>query len=503
MRTHTIMLSYRPVSGTKYVTMIGALLWLLVVVGTSSVTAQEGQSCKWDDGNCFDDPHMKPMTVDLGNGQDTFWAYVPPDVSTFYQKDPGSKSAVKPRFIGQFAKFVNLSPKVIRIYWDAGKDQDELYIAEVVAFNAAGTACSPGHKFLVREKGNEGSLLDEFVVIPETSIYVYDPFKEDPDGLIKLNKGEMELYNLQKNNIEFGKKYLEFTGHEWLSLYPRRHPPRHYMWPADYFGQEHIVETPETHIVSIPPKHKMGTIVVGSDQVNPQKFQEYRSGESMNMTLTVLSCSPRVFEIKNFLSKTEVDHIMELATGMTLHTSTTKAGVDGEAREDKATRTSKNTWVKRERSPIVDIVYRRAAALLNVDEALMRTRNVNERPDFASKSSMAEQLQLVHYDVGQQYTPHHDFALPSIIEGQPMRFATILLYLNEGMGGGETAFPRWVNADTGNQLIVKPEIGKAVLFYSLLPDGNMDERSQHTALPVTAGEKWLTNLWFWDPEMKY
>ena len=76
-----------------------------------------------------------------------------------------------------------------------------------------------------------------------------------------------------------------------------------------------------------------------------------------------------------------------------------------------------------------------------------------------------------------------------------MRFATILLYLNEGMGGGETAFPRWVNADTGNQLIVKPEIGKAVLFYSLLPDGNMDERSQHTALPVTAGEKWLTNLW--------
>ena len=92
-------------------------------------------------------------------------------------------------------------------------------------------------------------------------------------------------------------------------------------------------------------------------------------------------------------------------------------------------------------------------------------------------------------------TPHHDFAVPSLAEGQPMRFATILFYLNEGMQGGETSFPKWHNADTGDQLAVKPETGKAVLFYSLLPDGNMDERSQHAAVPVTAGEKWLINLW--------
>jgi len=82
---------------------------------------------------------------------------------------------------------------------------------------------------------------------------------------------------------------------------------------------------------------------------------------------------------------------------MTLHTSTTKTG---EARQDTATRTSKNTWVKRERSSIAFVVYRRAADLLNVDEALMRIRQVNEYPDVASKSSMAEQLQPFHYDVG-------------------------------------------------------------------------------------------------------
>lgn len=34
-----------------------------------------------------------------------------------------------------------------------------------------------------------------------------------------------------------------------------------------------------------------------------------------------------------------------------------------------------------------------------------------------------------------------------------------------------------------------------VLFYSQLPDGNMDDFSQHAAEPVTEGEKWLINLW--------
>lgn len=55
--------------------------------------------------------------------------------------------------------------------------------------------------------------------------------------------------------------------------------------------------------------------------------------------------------------------------------------------------------------------------------------------------------------------------------------------------GGETSFPRWVNAETFKALDVKPEKGKAVLFYSQLPDGNLDDFSHHAALPVTDGEK--------------
>ena len=78
---------------------------------------------------------------------------------------------------------------------------------------------------------------------------------------------------------------------------------------------------------------------------------------------------------------------------------------------------------------------------------------------------------------------------------QPQRFATLLLYLNEPEAGGETTFPRWINAETHEALKAKPQRGKAVLFYSFLPDGNMDDLSQHSAAPVIDGEKWMINLW--------
>ena len=70
--------------------------------------------------------------------------------------------------------------------------------------------------------------------------------------------------------------------------------------------------------------------------------------------------------------------------------------------------------------------------------------------------------------------------------------------MNENLKGGETSFPRHINAETRDELKVAPKLGKAVLFYSYLPDGNLDDYSQHAAKPVFQGEKWLINLWVWD-----
>ena len=91
-------------------------------------------------------------------------------------------------------------------------------------------------------------------------------------------------------------------------------------------------------------------------------------------------------------------------------------------------------------------------------------------------------IRLVHYDPGQEYTAHHDYGFSDLGELQGARFATLLLYLNDdGLEGGETTFPRYVNAETFDKLKVTPEEGKAVLFYSQLPDGNLDDFSQHSA----------------------
>ena len=86
---------------------------------------------------------------------------------------------------------------------------------------------------------------------------------------------------------------------------------------------------------------------------------------------------------------------------------------------------------------------------------------------------------------------------------QSARYATILFYLNDDLLGGETSFPRWVNGKSFHELKVKPEVGKAILFYDQLPDGNYDDFSQHAAKPIINGEKWLINLWIWDPTYQH
>ena len=45
---------------------------------------------------------------------------------------------------------------------------------------------------------------------------------------------------------------------------------------------------------------------------------------------------------------------------------------------------------------------------------------------------------------------------------------------------------------------VKPEKGKVVMFYSLRPDGELDESSLHGSCAVVDGLKWGANKWMWN-----
>lgn len=462
------------------------------------------------------DPSLHEMEYDIGYGKQTTLVYIEPDLNTMYNGNPPSSTKVAPKFNGLSVKFINMSPNSVRLSWEPKPGGKPSPMNKIAPFEASGTASFPTHSFIMTDPDTD-KMLKRFEVgeYPE-NIYYYDPFEVEGDAkatennLKKLSKKDRGFHQQWRDTIKFNKVYREFTGRSYLANY-LRDPPKHYMWPCEHFGQEHWVETRETHFVEMPPdsvlkqldSKEQSRVLQESDA---RALADYRvpNQSTMNMTLKALSVAPRAFEIKNFLSRVEIDHILLLAGGIKLSRSSVgDVGAGNSKAESKTTdtRTSSNAWVQRNRSPIIDSVYRRASDLMRMDEALLRKRSKEERPDWPSDGSLAEFLQLVHYDPGQEYTAHHDFGFSELSEVQGARYATLLLYLNdEGLVGGETTFPRYVNAETFDKLKVTPEEGKAVLFYSQLPDGNLDDFSQHSAEKPREGEKWLINLWVWDPK---
>ncbi|XP_038668179.1 transmembrane prolyl 4-hydroxylase [Scyliorhinus canicula] len=155
----------------------------------------------------------------------------------------------------------------------------------------------------------------------------------------------------------------------------------------------------------------------------------------------------------------------------------------------------------------------------------------------------SEPLQVVKYDQGGHYHAHHDsgpiyaetscFHTKLVANGStPLetscRYVTVLFYLNNVSGGGETAFPvadnrtydelsliqnevdlrdTRQNCDRAN-LLVKPVQGTALFWYNYLSDGEgwvgeQDEYSLHGGCVVTRGTKWIANNWInIDPDVQ-
>ena len=250
----------------------------------------------------------------------------------------------------------------------------------------------------------------------------------------------------------------------WLANFPRPLPVHHF-WPANFFGQTHNFDN-----------------------------------EGKTFQMTVASVTPRVFTIPNFLSKQECNQLLEQAKTEGLKPSTLQSGTRARQQRDKSSRSSSNTWLPRYTSEVVETIYRRAAHLLQIDESLLQ-KKANDIL-HAHEHSLAESLQVVRYKESEEYTAHHDFVYPPTFHRhQPTRFATVLLYLNDDFEGGESVFPRAANARFHEGITIKPRRGTAVLFYNMLPDGNMDDLSQHSSQPIERGEKWLANLWVWEPHI--
>jgi hypothetical protein len=225
--------------------------------------------CSLADDDFDIDPAVKIMEFDLGYGMQEFKAYVTPDVSTFYRKGPGTREVRRPNHNGWAAKFVNISTRRVQLFWNPKNGKPGSPMGLMGPFESMGTMSFPRHDFYVTNK-DEGLVLARFEVDPPTSVYYYNNITMEGDpgvtqrNMDSLSPDHLNAYHAHVDSCKFNEFYHEFTGREYLALYPRN-KPSHKMWPASYFGQEHWIATKETNFVKTPREEDLGKIdLVGS-----------------------------------------------------------------------------------------------------------------------------------------------------------------------------------------------------------------------------------------------
>lgn len=101
-----------------------------------------------------------------------------------------------------------------------------------------------------------------------------------------------------------------------------------------------------------------------------------------------------------------------------------------------------------------------------------------------------EGMQVLRYEVGQEYRPHHDYFSPNYTslknETDNNRICTVLLYLNTPLVGGATTFP-----NAGIEVAAKQ--GTALVFS--YPTASPETKTLHAGTPVILGEKWVATKW--------
>ena len=139
-------------------------------------------------------------------------------------------------------------------------------------------------------------------------------------------------------------------------------------------------------------------------------------------------------------------------------------------------RNSMGMFFRLEETPFIARLDRRLSAVMNFPRA------------------HGEGLQVLCYGEGGMTAPHFDYLLPtnaaneSSIARSGQRVSTLLVYLNQVAGGGETVFPH-----VG--FMVTPQAGNGVYFESSNSLGQLDRQSFHAGRPVTKGEKWVVTKW--------
>lgn len=195
------------------------------------------------------------------------------------------------------------------------------------------------------------------------------------------------------------------------------------------------------------------------------------AGDRSVQVLAVMQ-RPAVVVLGGLLTDEECDELVAFAQPRMGRSETVRHD-DGTAEVHEA-RTSQGMFFERGESELIRRLEQRMATLLNwpVDHG--------------------EGLQVLHYQPGAQYKPHHDYFDPAapgtaaVLKRGGQRVGTLIAYLNTPLEGGATTFP-----DVG--LEVAPVKGHAVFFSYDRP--HPATLSLHGGAPVTDGHKWVATKW--------
>ncbi|GJN09977.1 hypothetical protein PR202_ga28034 [Eleusine coracana subsp. coracana] len=223
-----------------------------------------------------------------------------------------------------------------------------------------------------------------------------------------------------------------------------------------------------------------------------------------------VSWQPRIFVYEGFLSDAECDHLVRLGKKKVQRSMV----ADNESGKSvmSAVRTSSGMFLdKRQLILVLYIIMSDRNVFSSTfrivkDAVISRIEERIAAWTFLPEEN-AENIQILRYEHGQKYEPHHDYFHDKVNQALGgHRYATVLMYLSTVEKGGETVFPNakgWesqLKDDTFSEcaqkgLAVKPVKGDAVLFFSLHPNGVPDPLSLHGSCPVIKGEKWSAPKW--------
>lgn len=224
-----------------------------------------------------------------------------------------------------------------------------------------------------------------------------------------------------------------------------------------------------------------------------------------SIDMRTLSMSPLVFAVDGFLLAEECQYIRETAQPH-MRQSGVKLMDHDKGKAATEWRTSSTHFLPTRRHEGLQRIDRRVAGLTRQPVAFQ------------------EDVQVLRYEHTQRYDTHHDYfdrrlyakdpdTIKLIDGGKRNRMATVLWYLSDVSAGGETIFPLYNSRGEMHEfrncermhgaLRSPPKEGSVIMFYSLLPNGDLDHRSLHGSCAVKDGVKWAANKWIWNDEISH